>query len=155
MHRGILTSLVLGFMTVWSAPAIAGELWLTIDQVRNYEIETPVSSIVVGNPAIADVTVQSNNKILLYGKTPGLTNIYFFDQNGDRIDNLNIRVQSPSGNMLVLNRGVERATYTCTQKCELTAAVGDSDAIFGQVTGQATAKVSTALEAAASSFTGN
>ncbi|MCI5046580.1 MAG: pilus assembly protein N-terminal domain-containing protein [Aquisalinus sp.] len=155
MHRGILTLLVLGFMTVWSAPAMAGELWLTIDQVRNYEIETPVSSIVVGNPAIADVTVQSNNKILLYGKTPGLTNIYFFDQNGDRIDNLNIRVQSPSGNMLVLNRGVERATYTCTQKCELTAAVGDSDAIFGQVTGQATAKVSTALEAAASSFTGN
>ncbi|MCI5043579.1 MAG: pilus assembly protein N-terminal domain-containing protein [Aquisalinus sp.] len=155
MHRGILTSLTLGLMTIWSAPAMAGELWLTIDQVRNYDLETPVSSIVVGNPAIADVTVQSNNKILLYGKTPGLTNIYFFDQNGDRIDNLNIRVQSPSGNMLVLNRGIERATYTCTQKCELTAAVGDSDAIFGQVTGQATAKVSTALEAAASSFTGN
>ena len=150
MRAHLLKCIAAAALAVLPANAIAGEIWLTIDQVRSYEMDDPVGSIVVGNPAIADVTVQANDKILLYGKTPGLTNIYFFDQKGDRLDNLNVRVQSPSGNMLVLNRGVDRATYTCTDKCEVTVAVGDSDSIFGQVTPQAGAKVGSAMEAASS-----
>ncbi len=148
MRATLFTGIATALLIMLPVSASAGEMWLTIDQVRVYEMKQPVSSIVVGNPAIADVTVQSDKRILLYGKTPGLTNIYFFDKDGNRLDNVNIRVQSPSGNMLVLNRGVDRATYTCTEKCELTVAVGDSSEVFGQTTQQATAKVSAAMEAA-------
>ena len=128
--------------------AFAGELWLTMDKVRIYDMKSPVASIVVGNPAIADVTVQSDSRILLYGKTPGLTNIYFFDKDGKRVDNVNIRVQSSTGNMMVVNRGVDRATYTCTTKCELAPTVGDSQEVFGRVTQQAGMKNSSAIQAA-------
>lgn len=150
MHKNILAPITATLLFALApANAFAGEMWLTMDQVRVYGIEEPVSSIVVGNPAIADVTVQSNNKILLYGKAPGLTNIFFFDAKGKKLENLNIRVQSPTGNMLVLHRGVERATYSCTRLCERTITVGDSTEAFKQATTQAADKVSTAVDAAA------
>ena len=149
--RRFLKSITAAVVALLIAPAsaFAGEIWLTMDQVRTYGLKDPVSSIVIGNPAIADVTVQSNEQILLYGKAPGLTNIFFFNADGERLESLNIRVKSPTGNMLTLHRGVERATYSCTQLCEPTPIVGDSEGAFGLATAQAAAKAGSAVAAAA------
>ena len=145
-----LISLILSTVTLTAAAsAQTGEMWLTIDQVRAYDLRQPVSSIVVGNPAIADVTVQSNNKVLLYGKAPGFTNIYFFDGEGNRLDNINIRVQSQTDNMMVVYRGTARASYTCTRNCEPMMVIGDSPEIFDPLSQQAQRKSSDASSAAA------
>jgi len=58
--------------------AQAGQLWLTMDQVRPYELKLPAGQIVVGNPSIADIQVQDKTRLLLFGKSPGLTNIFIF-----------------------------------------------------------------------------
>ncbi len=123
-----------------SPKANAGELWLTMDQVRAFELSKPISSVVIGNPSIADVTVQSNEQIFLHAKAPGLTNIYFYDLEGNRLDNVMVRVQSATGNMLVLHKGADRETYSCTVNCEPTPTVGDSNEIFQAIAGQASAK---------------
>ena len=47
---------VLAASTLLVSPAIAGEVWVTMDQVTPYELEVPAGEIVVGNPGIADVT---------------------------------------------------------------------------------------------------
>jgi len=122
------------------AHAQSTEMWLTIDQVRAYDLRQPVASIVVGNPVIADVTVQPNNKVLLYGKAPGLTNIYFFDKDGNRLENLNVRVQSQTSDMLVVYRGTQRTSYTCTRNCEMTPVIGDSPEVFEAVSSQSQTK---------------
>lgn len=106
-------------------PAAAEQLWLTMDQVRPFKLSGPAKSIVVGNPAIADVTIQDNNNILLFGKAPGLTNIYVFDESGEAAQNLIIRVRTPSSDMLTVHRGAARTTYNCTTNCEVTVTVGD------------------------------
>ncbi len=117
-------------------PAAAEQIWLTMDQVRPLKLETPAKSIVVGNPAIADVTIQDNNNLLLFGKAPGLTNIYIFDETGAATQNLIIRVRTPSSDMLTVHRGAARTTYNCTTNCEATVTVGDDTTQFEIVSSQ-------------------
>ncbi len=140
--RTILTALAFAIASFQAAAA--EQLWLTMDQVRPFKLESPAKSIVVGNPAIADVTIQDNENILLFGKTPGLTNIYIFDDNGEATKNLVIRVRTPSSDMLTVHRGAARTTYNCTTNCEATVTVGDDQTQFQSVSSQVQNKFSQA-----------
>ncbi|MEM8935305.1 MAG: pilus assembly protein N-terminal domain-containing protein [Pseudomonadota bacterium] len=136
------------FICAIAANAQAGQVLLTMDQVRPMSLERPAESIVVGNPAIADVTVQDNQKLLLFGKAPGLTNIYIFDDTGAVLDNLIVRVRSTNSEMLTFHRGAARTTYNCAPNCEATVTVGDDNATFTGVAGQVAAKYEQAAGAA-------
>lgn len=123
-----------------STNAHAGQIWLTMDQVRPYEIKVPAGQIVVGNPAIADVTVRDKTRLLLFGKSPGLTNIFIFDEEGGTVENLKIRVKTSSSEMLTVHRGAARITYNCTDQCDNTVTVGDDETVFQGTANQANLK---------------
>lgn len=144
--RSIIAAFILSVVVAPSA--FAEQLWLTMDQVRPYKLDAPASSIVVGNPSIADVTVRDENNLFLFGKAPGLTNIYIFDENGEPVKNLMVRVRTSSSDMLVLQRGPDRMTYNCTSQCEPTITVGDSTQAFQNVAGQVQVKAAQAAQAA-------
>lgn len=137
------------FSLAAAGAARADQIWLTMDQVRPYILEKPAGEIVVGNPAIADVTVQDKRRLLLFGKAPGQTNLYIFDDNGETIDNLIVRVESNSANMLIMHKGASRTTFSCASQCEPTITVGDGGAAFDSVSQQVQQKLSQAREAAA------
>jgi Flp pilus assembly secretin CpaC len=132
--------LVTAACTLLVTNAQAEQVWLVMDQVRPYVIERAAGQIVIGNPAIADITVQDKNRILLFGKAPGLTNLYFFDEAGEPIENLVVRVAASNAGMLTFYRGMQRTTYTCAKECDATITVGDSSASFGEVSEQVQAK---------------
>lgn len=139
-------STVAALITMISA-ANAEQIWLTMDYVRPFKLETPVQNIVIGNPAIADVTVQDSENLLLFGKAPGVTNIFLIDENGDTIDNMIVRVRTNSSDMLTFYRGVGRTTFNCTTNCEATITVGDDTNVFGVVSGQVNQKFGQAAAA--------
>jgi len=64
-----------------ASAASAEQVWVTMDQIRPYKLEKPATQILVRNPGIADITVVDSTEILLNGKTPGLTNVVFLDDN--------------------------------------------------------------------------
>lgn len=143
MRRIIIAS---AFAAAMMQNASAEQLWLTMDQVRPFKLEAPAQSIVVGNPSIADVTIQDNTNLLLFGKAPGLTNIYVFDESGEAVKNLIIRVRTPSSDMLTVHRGAARTTYNCTTNCEVTVTVGDDQNSFAGAAGQIDAKFNQATK---------
>ena len=145
MRNAVLTLMLAAAVP---AEAAAEEIWLTIDQVRPFEIERPAGQIVVGNPAIADLTVQDKTRVLLYGKAPGLTNMYIFDDEGAVIDNLMVRVRSSTADMLTMHRGAMRTTYNCSLQCDATITVGDDKASFSEVSAQVQQKSSQATSTA-------
>ena len=134
-------------LSVVASQASAGQVWLTMDQVRPYELQKPAGQIVVGNPAIADVTVQDKERVFLFGKAPGMTNIYIFDDEGQFVDNLLIRVRATTQDMLVMHRGSARMTYNCTTNCEPTMTVGDETQTFTEMNQQVMTKTQQALQA--------
>lgn len=124
-----------------SALADSEQVWLTMDQVRPYTLEADADQIVIGNPGIADVTVHDKRRVFLFGKAPGLTNIYIFDDAGREVGSLEVRVRSQSSAMLTMNRGRGRTTYNCTHVCEATGTVGDDTATFESVIAQSQSKL--------------
>ncbi len=123
-------------MSLFATAAAAEQVWVTMDQVKPYTFKQEVGQIVVGNPGIADVTVRDKSRVLLFGKAPGLTNIFLFDSDGNEIENLIVRVRATTNDMLTLQRGGQRYTYNCTITCEQTITVGDSPEAFGAMTSQ-------------------
>ncbi|MEZ5920983.1 MAG: pilus assembly protein N-terminal domain-containing protein [Parvularculaceae bacterium] len=123
----------LAFSAVAISTAHAEQIWLTMDQVRPYDFKKEVGQIVVGNPGIADVSVRDKSHVLLFGKAPGLTNLFLFDDDGNPLDNILVRVRASNAEMLTVQRGSDRATYNCTSVCEPTLTVGDSKDVFQSV----------------------
>ena len=118
-----------------STAASAGEVWLTMDYVKPYKLDRAAGQIVVGNPAIADIRVLDSQTVLLYAKGPGSTNFYIFDEDGQKLDDLIVRVQAIGNNKLTFQRGGERATFDCITYCDPTITVGDGQT-FGEIAQQ-------------------
>lgn len=140
-------------LTAIAAPAHAGEIWVTVDQARAVKLERPAQSIVIGNPAIADITVQNETGMFVLGKTPGVTNLIAVDSQGDEIANIAINVSGARSNFVTLNRGEKQYTFSCAHRCESTIMVGDETNRFSAVSGQADAKSVSASDAADAAVT--
>jgi hypothetical protein len=137
MRSFVLSLATAAFLTT---AARAEQVWLTMDNVTPYTFKQEVSQIVIGNPGIADVTVRDKTRVLMFGKSPGLTNMYLFDADGNEIDNLIVRVRAANSDLLTFQRGSQRYTYNCMTNCDQTITVGDSQDAFGSIAGQVAQK---------------
>ena len=64
-------------------PAKAGAgIEVTMNQAKIVKLSRAADTIVVGNPAIADASVQDASTIVLTGKGFGVTNLVVLDQEG-------------------------------------------------------------------------
>lgn len=132
-------------------PAHAAALSLAMDQVRTLTFPAPVATVYVGNPSIADINMIDARHAFVIGKGFGSTNIVALDHDGKLVSNTQIAVLSgPNGaSTLVLNRGAERVTYSCSaSQCEATPEPGDSKDVFSEINGQLTSHADTARHAA-------
>ncbi len=134
------------------APAFAAGLDLAMDEVRTISFATPVSTVYVGNPAIADINMIDARHAFVIGKGFGSTNIIALNAEGKQVFDTHIAVlakSASSGSTLVLNRGAQRVTYSCTAAhCEATPGPGDSKDAFDQIAGQLAAHGDSARRAA-------
>lgn len=90
------------------AVAAPETLTVTLDQATLMKLPDKVSTIVIGNPLIADVTVQPGNVVVVTGKGYGMTNLIALDRSGATLAEKNIVVQGARDRVIVVFRGVER-----------------------------------------------
>ena len=122
-------------MTVGAAVA-ESLLTVTVDQARLVKVPAGTSTLIIGNPMIADVTLLKSGKMMvLTGKGFGETNFIALDARGVPVAQSEIRVIS-GNNGLVVQRGMERQSYTCAPRCQPAARLGDDPAYFNQVASQ-------------------
>src|SRR5882757_7613019 len=58
---------------------------VTMNQAKIVKLTRPADTVVIGNPAIADASVQDASTIVLTGKGFGVTNLVVLDQEGGPI----------------------------------------------------------------------
>jgi Flp pilus assembly secretin CpaC len=107
-----------------------------LDQARLLKLPEGTATLVVGNPLIADVAVQSGGTMVITGKGYGNTNLIALDRNGSVIMEHQVEVQGPQGTVVVVYRGVERESYSCTPNCERRITLGDTQNYFAATLGQ-------------------
>src|SRR5579871_6391823 len=75
--------LLLAQVAVCAPSAHAAEaLTVTLDQATLFKLPEKVSTIVIGNPLIADVALQSGGLMVVTGKGYGSTNLIVLDRTG-------------------------------------------------------------------------
>jgi Flp pilus assembly secretin CpaC len=119
-------------------------LVVTVDQARVVKVPAAARTLVIGNPMIADVTLlKQGGTMVVTGKGFGETNLIALDSDGNPVAESMVQVVS-SGNALVVQRGMDRESYTCAPRCQPTARLGDDAKFFGDVTAQIQARNSQA-----------
>ena len=112
---------------------------ISIDQAQVMQLPDGVATLVVGNPLIADVSVQSGGMVVLTGKGYGTTNLLVLDRSGQLLEQKTIQVQSVRDSVVVY-RGIERESYSCTPKCERRITLGDTNDFFASALAQSGAR---------------
>lgn len=113
-----------------------GVLEITLDQAKVARLPVGATTLVVGNPAIADVTMlKGGAAMVVTGKGYGQTNLIALDAQGNIIDEKQIDVQ-PARSVLVVQRGSDRESYWCNPTCMPTVQLGDENKAFTEASGQ-------------------
>lgn len=118
------------------AEAAPDAIAVNVDQARLVKLPSRVSTIVVGNPLIADVTLQSGGILVVTGKGYGATNFIALDRTGEVLVDREIRVEGTGEQLVTVYRGPERETYSCTPVCQRRMTLGDGDTYFKSVSNQ-------------------
>lgn len=116
------------------------DIEVLIDQALMVRLERPAAEIVIGNPSIADVAVQSSDTLVLTGKSFGETNLIVTDTKGQVLVNRRVVVQEPDGGFVTVYRGVQRETVHCAPNCETPLVIGDTPAYFDAISKEIRAK---------------
>jgi hypothetical protein len=132
-----------------AAPAYAAGVSVAMDEVRTITFPKTVSTVYVGNPAIADINMIDSRHAFILGKGYGNTNMVALDQDGKQVSNTHISVLARQDASVTLQRGANRVTYSCTTAhCEITPQPGDGKDAFDSANGQIAAHQNTAKTAA-------
>lgn len=116
-----------------TSPATAGDLIVRYDQSQLLRLPRPASEIIIGNPSIADVSLQGGNLLVVTGKTFGITNVIALDADRNVIQDQRVVVERDDKRVVNLHKGSTRFTYSCSPNCETNLTIGDDKAYFEMV----------------------
>lgn len=135
-RRGVLACALM-MAAAATAPARAETVTVHVDQARVMRLPERVATIVIGNPLIADATLQAGGIVVLTGKGFGATNMLALDRAGKVVMDNTVQVQGPAtSDLVVVYRGVERQSYSCSPDCEPRITLGDAPAYFNETLSQ-------------------
>lgn len=138
--QGISYAALLLAVAIPLTPAAGADLIVRYDQSQLLHLPRAASEVIVGNPSIADVTLQDGNLLIVTGKTFGITNVIALDASHNVIQDQRVMVERDDRKIVNLHKGTTRFTYACTPNCEPTLTIGDDKDFFTSVQSANTAK---------------
>ncbi|HWW48056.1 MAG TPA: pilus assembly protein N-terminal domain-containing protein [Xanthobacteraceae bacterium] len=123
---------------VGASAATEDTINVVVDQAKLIKLPENVATIVVGNPLIADVSLQAGGTVVVTGKGYGATNVIAVDRSGTVLIDRVIQVEGPADSSLVtVYRGLNRESYSCAPSCEKRVTLGDEKGYFAGALEQA------------------
>ena len=114
-----MTMLMIFISTAFAMPATAGEpLQITLNKTTILRLAGNASTVTVGEPAVAAISVESPRLIFIVGKEAGETNLLILGANNEELHNFDIVVVPEGQRHLTVHRGsTEVTTYNCNPRC--------------------------------------
>jgi pilus assembly protein CpaC len=100
---------------------------LGLNKTMIVEVPRDLRDVVVSNPEYVDAVVQSSNRVYLIAKQLGGANVFFFDENGEQILSLDVRIERDMG---AFDRLIERLIPGANVKSEV---INDTIILTGSV----------------------
>jgi Flp pilus assembly secretin CpaC len=133
-----LQQLALGtaLAAAFSPAALADPIDVTVDQAKVMRISRPADVVIIGNPAIADATIQDSQTLIITGHSFGMTNLIVLDAQGKSIADEMVTVSPQNDQVVTVYRRASRQTLSCTPDCSPILVVGDNPTTFDSVNQQ-------------------
>ncbi|WP_181704648.1 pilus assembly protein N-terminal domain-containing protein [Chthonobacter rhizosphaerae] len=109
---------------------------VTMDQAKVMRISAPAATIIIGNPSIADATMQDSQTLVITGRSYGVTNVIILDSEGEPIADTQVQVQAPTFNLVTVQKGGSRYSMSCLDRCEPTLVPGDDTEFYTNIQNQ-------------------
>src|SRR5476651_1385928 len=123
--------------TAAATSAQADTITVSVDSAQIMKLPDKVATIVIGNPLIADATLQNGGILVVTGKGFGSTNLLALDRAGRVIMDKTVQVLGPTGSdLVVVYKGTARESYSCTPECAPRITLGDDTKFFGDTLSQ-------------------
>ena len=113
----LIAGAAIAALSVTPAHAQAG-IEVVMNQAKIVKLARAADTIVVGNPAIADASVQDASTLVLTGKGFGVTNLVVLDQDGAPIIDEQVTVTRGSNSTVRIYRRSQVQTMSCSPYCE-------------------------------------
>lgn len=136
MFRFAATALLLAATLSAPMPAIAQDgapINVNVNMARILRISAPAATVIVGNPGIADVTIQDPQTLILTGKSYGQTNLIVLDSRGEPVADTLVEVVQMSAGIMTVYQGQSRTTLSCAPTCQPVVMMGDDNGYSGSV----------------------
>lgn len=105
-----------------SGPALAAPATsVAIDHTTRINLRSAAASVIVGNPAVADVTVVDERTLFLQGKGYGVTEVVVLDPLGRTIWQGDVVVTAPTSGAVSVYRGANVTEMACASACSASA----------------------------------
>jgi Flp pilus assembly secretin CpaC len=114
------------------APVIAADgapINVNVNMARILRINASAATVIIGNPGIADVTIQDPQTLILTGKSFGQTNLIVLDNAGNPIADTLVEVVQMQAGVVTVYQGQARTSLACAPVCQSVVMMGD-DASF-------------------------
>jgi len=141
MRRTLASLALLGAAIMATLPAQAETITISLDEASVVKLPADVATIVVGNPLIADASLQRGGILVVTAKGYGSTNVVAFDRNGSVVMDKTVQVLGAATRDLVtVYRGTERESYSCAPQCAPRMTLGDSLTFFNNAMAESGAR---------------
>jgi hypothetical protein len=107
-----------------------------LDQARLMQLPDRAANVIVGNPLIADLSIQPGGLTVITGKSYGITNFIVTDRRGAVLMEKTVEVSGSGDRTVVVYRGADRETYSCTPMCSRRLTLGDMPDYFEKTLGE-------------------
>jgi Flp pilus assembly secretin CpaC len=124
-----------------SAEGTTAPVSVKVNMARILRISSPANTVIIGNPRVADVTIQDPQTLVLTGKSYGQTNMIVLDAQGNAIADTLIEVVQAQADIVTVYMGASRTTLACAPVCQPTIMLGDDES-FSASTAASSAIVS-------------
>lgn len=112
-------SIGIALLAVYSSVASADQgIEVTMNQAKILKLSRAADTIVIGNPEIADASVQDASTVVLTGKGFGVTNLVVLDEAGAPIIDEQVTVTRSTASTVRIYRRAAVQTLSCTPYCE-------------------------------------
>ncbi|RYE60249.1 MAG: pilus assembly protein CpaC [Hyphomicrobiales bacterium] len=110
-----------------AAEGTASPVSVKVNMARILRISAPANTVIIGNPRVADVTIQDPQTLVLTGKSYGQTNMIVLDARGNAIADTLIEVVQAQADIVTVYMGAARTTLACAPVCQPTIMLGDDE----------------------------
>lgn len=121
-------AILLMLATPVAALAESAPVTVKVNMARILRINAPASTVIIGNPGIADAAIQDPQTLVLTGKSYGQTNLIVLDAQGNPIADTMIEVVQEQTGLVTVYLGDRRTSMACEPVCQPIIMLGDDKA---------------------------